>query len=169
MPAGSAVLNYDAENRQKSATNPPAYGGGTVYYQYDGNGKRVEKAMDSGLTVYVYDTFGKLAAEYTNFPNPSPACATCYLTHDHLGSTRMVTDQAANLISRHDFLPFGEEIQGGAVGRDNHFAQSDLVKQLFTGKGTRCRIRPRLLRGQILRLGAGTVYQPGRTYNRPIC
>jgi hypothetical protein len=43
------------------------------------------------------------------------------LTRDHLGSTRMVTDQAANLISRRDYLPFGEEI---TTGNDRLLAQA---------------------------------------------
>lgn len=45
----------------------------------------------------------------------SIACG-CYLTYDHLGSVRMVTDKNANVISRHDYLPFGEEIPSGVGG-----------------------------------------------------
>jgi len=42
----------------------------------------------------------------------APACVTCYLSYDHLGSVRLVTNQNANVISRHDYLPLGEEIPG---------------------------------------------------------
>ncbi len=38
---------------------------------------------------------------------------------NHLGSVRIVTDQNANVVSRHDYLPFGEEIPGGVAGRSS--------------------------------------------------
>jgi len=84
--------------------------------------------------VYVYDALGKLAAEY-DLQNPgTPPCVTCYLTYDHLGSLRMVTDANANVIARHDYIPFGEEIPGGVAGRNSQFDGYDTVNQKFTGK-----------------------------------
>ncbi len=60
-------------------------------------------------------------------------CETCYLTWDHLGSTRLVTDAAGNVVARHDFLPFGEEIPSGYAGRDEQWgATGDNVNQKFT-------------------------------------
>jgi hypothetical protein len=56
----------------------------------------------------VYDAFENLAAEWGTVA--SAACTTCYLSYDHLGSVRLVTDQNANVVTRHDYLPFGEEI-----------------------------------------------------------
>jgi YD repeat-containing protein len=67
------------------------------------------KQQGAATTVYVYDASGQLAAEYSTQANQSP-CATCYLTADHLGSTRLVTDQTGAIKTLHDFLPFGEEI-----------------------------------------------------------
>lgn len=49
------TLNYDAENRMATATEPVSLGGGTETYLYDGDGKRVEKIGPGGATVYVYD------------------------------------------------------------------------------------------------------------------
>jgi YD repeat-containing protein len=40
---GNSVA-YDAENRQVAVTEPPALGGGTENYFYDGAGQRVEKS-----------------------------------------------------------------------------------------------------------------------------
>ncbi len=121
---------YDAENRQTSVT----FGGLTESYFYDGSGQRVEKTGPSGTTVFVYDALGMLAAEYSTAGNASP-CATCYLSGDHLGSTRLVTDGSGNVIGRHDYLPFGEEIAGNAAGRNGQWgAGNDLVEQKFTGK-----------------------------------
>ena len=89
----------------------------------------------SGLsTVYVYDAFGQIASEYTLSTGETPPCQTCYLSWDHLGSTRLVTDQAANIVTRHDYLPFGEEIPAGVAGRDTTFSASDFVNQKFTAK-----------------------------------
>src|SRR5690348_8930533 len=63
------------------------------------------------------------------------ACQTCYLVADHLGSTRLVMDEAGTVIGRHDYLPFGEEIPGGLAGRSSQWgATNDIVNQKFTGK-----------------------------------
>jgi YD repeat-containing protein len=41
---------------------------GTVLasYQYDGDGRRVSKIAGSATTNYIYETFGRLAAEHKN-------------------------------------------------------------------------------------------------------
>jgi RHS repeat-associated protein len=62
-------------------------------------------------------------------------CTTCYLTYDHLGTVRLVTDAAANVMGRHDYLPFGDEIPGGVAGRSSQFGPYvDSVNQKFTGQ-----------------------------------
>src|SRR5579875_3668077 len=50
-----------------------------------------------------YDAFGKLASEVYSSATTSP-CMTCYLSPDHLGTPRLVTDASANVIARHDYL-----------------------------------------------------------------
>ncbi|MBV9760485.1 MAG: RHS repeat protein, partial [Acidobacteriaceae bacterium] len=131
LPPGMTFA-YDAENRQTSETNS---GGLSATYAYDGEGKRVEKILSNGQKVlYVYDALGRLAAEY-DLQNPgTPPCATCYLTYDHLGTLRMVTDANANVVARHDYIPFGEEIPSGIAGRNSQFDGYDNVNQKFTGK-----------------------------------
>ncbi|HYM01279.1 MAG TPA: RHS repeat-associated core domain-containing protein, partial [Blastocatellia bacterium] len=68
------------------------------------------------------------------------ASKTSYLTTDHLGSTRVVTDQNGAVESRHDYLPFGEEIQAmpdlQATGRSSvaGYGASDDTTQRFTSK-----------------------------------
>ena len=96
-------VTYDAENRLTKETSSGAY-----TYRYDGNGWRVTKAGDGTTTTYVYDVAGELAAEYSSMGILTPPCATCYLSYDHLGNVRLVTDASHSVISRHDFLPFGE-------------------------------------------------------------
>ena len=47
----------------------------------------------------------------------------------------MVTDQNANVVARHDYLPFGEEIAAGSAGRNSQWGPgNDSVNQKFTGK-----------------------------------
>ena len=85
--------------------------GNTSTYTYDGLGQRVMKVSGGQTTVYVYDAFGNLAAEYsTQSAASSCGTATCYLTVDHLGSTRMLTDSNGNTTKLYDYLPFDEEL-----------------------------------------------------------
>jgi RHS repeat-associated protein len=124
-------ISYDAENRLTAETS-----NGTYTYQYDGNGRRVTKTGGGNTTTYTYDAAGQLAAEYDN-TTPQPAqCTTCYLSSDHLGSVRLVTDSSGQVISRHDYLPFGEEIVGGYAGRTSAlgFGTAEGVTQRFTGE-----------------------------------
>jgi len=128
---GAYAFVYDAENRMISSTN-----GSTTNYVYDGEGRRVQKVTGTQSTTFVYDAGGQLAAEYSNV-NPA-AVGTEYLTADHLGSTRLVTNTqttaAQIVVSCHDYLPFGEEAQAGTGGRSGCYSQSDGVNQKFTGK-----------------------------------
>ncbi|MBX9604460.1 MAG: hypothetical protein K2X35_25900 [Bryobacteraceae bacterium] len=123
-PAGTGrSYTYDAENRVKTATMPntPA-----ITYSYDGEGRRVRKEVGGqATTVFVYDAFGQLAAEY----GPADGIGVRYLTVDHLGSTRMVTDQSGAVMKRMDYLPFGEEYP--AVG---YPISAERTGVKFTGK-----------------------------------
>jgi RHS repeat-associated protein len=143
------TLAYDAENRQTSA--------GGYSYSYDGAGHRVAKIGGGATTIYVYDAAGQLAEEYApgsawkkdyvrlgsqliaeeynGTVSASMPCTTCYFTYDHLGTVRLITDQNANVISRHDYLPFGEEIPANTAGRGSQWGPgNDTVTQKFTGK-----------------------------------
>ena len=46
----------------------------------------------------------------------------------------MVTDQNANIVARHDYLPFGEEVPNTIGGRTSIWGASDSFSQKFTGK-----------------------------------
>lgn len=105
---------YDAENRQISAT----VNGAVSTYIYDGEGQRVQKTAGGVTTTYVYDISGELVAEYSSEP-VAALCSTalCYVTADHLGSTRVVTDNGGNVDRRYDYTPFGTELLAGTGGR----------------------------------------------------
>jgi RHS repeat-associated protein len=105
-----------------------------MYYFYDGAGRRVQEVSTYNVEkVFVYDAFGQMAAEYSIGAQSLP-CTTCYIATDHLGSTRMVTDQNANVVGRHDYLPFGEEIAANTGGRNSNFGTQDFVNQKFTSQ-----------------------------------
>ncbi|HET6976395.1 MAG TPA: RHS repeat-associated core domain-containing protein [Pyrinomonadaceae bacterium] len=61
-----------------------------------------------------------------------------WLVTDQLGTPRMIFDQngALNSVSRHDYLPFGEELSAGVGGRTTAqgFSDSDGLRQRFTQK-----------------------------------
>ena len=119
---------------------------GTLAYAYDGEGHRVKKVNGSQTTRYLYDAFGKLAAEYAVGTAPSgapqPECSTCYLTVDHLGSTRVLWD-STGVKGRYDYMPFGDAIPSDRNKRDSVscaagvtacYAGSGSLTMRFTGK-----------------------------------
>ena len=131
--ATTETFSYDGEYRAYQA-----YALGTINYIYDGEGRRVQKASSVATTNYVYDTNGETVAEYTG--QAQPFYGTAYLTEDHLGSTRMETDGAAEVIRRYDYLPFGEEVPSGEGGRGGDYGSAtypttpDVASRKFTGK-----------------------------------
>jgi RHS repeat-associated protein len=129
MDVAGNRYDYDAENRQIR------YNNGAVQYFYDGDGRRVKKIQGSETTVFVYDAMGRLAAEYSS-SIPQGIGGISYLTQDHLGSTRVLTNSDGNVTSRRDYLPFGEEIPAPLGGRDAvvGYSSNNDIRQLFTGK-----------------------------------
>ena len=98
---------YDAENKQIQVNGP---GGVVGQYFFDGDGKRVKKVVPATneTTIFVYDAVGQLVAEYSTTFEQSPGVK--YLTQDHLGSPRVITDANGSVTSRRDFHAYGEEV-----------------------------------------------------------
>ena len=149
--AMDATVSYDANNMQVefcANTTTACKDVGTnakTTYHYDGDGNRVKKVVkNAGSTVSVYDAFGKLAAEYSNLGQLGQQGKTQYRTTDHLGSTRIVTNENSDVVLRRDFFPFGEEMPASATFGNRHLitdGQADttyndpsLYNQQFTGK-----------------------------------
>ena len=95
---------YDAENHQIEVKNDQSITIGE--YLYDGDGRRVKKISSTETTVFVYDAGGQLVAEYSTQTAQTPRIS--YLTTDHLGSPRVVTDANGAVIDRKDYTAFGE-------------------------------------------------------------
>jgi len=79
---------------------------------------------------------GKLIAEYSTATPPENPTVN-YTATDMLGSPRVITDARGDVISRRDFLPFGEELFPDEQHRkqSDGYAQSgeDSVSKRFTG------------------------------------
>ncbi len=123
------TYTYDADNRLMT------FNGSAATYSYDGDGRRVKKVVGSATTVFVYDARGQMVAEYSNQAPPTSG-GTSYVTADHLGSTRLVTDSTGTVIARHDYAPFGEEITSviGGRGGVTGYGVDEGLRQKFTGK-----------------------------------
>ena len=128
--SGTAYYLYTAENRIKTAGGGSA-AGGTSYF-YDGDGRRVKKVVGGATTtttVFVYDVSGRLIAEYSDATPTTNG--TQYLTADNLGTPRLITDKDGAVRGRHDYQPFGEELDRSAIPG---YANNDGLRQKFTNK-----------------------------------
>jgi RHS repeat-associated protein len=141
-PAGRSY-GYDGESRMVATCNngevpcPAAWDVALVreFYTYDADGRRVRRDDKSGAqTVYVYDAAGQLAAEYAT--EGGNGLGVQYLTLDHLGSTRLVTDGSGAPTECHDYQPFGQEILAtwGSPRSGVSCYGADTVRLKFTSK-----------------------------------
>jgi RHS repeat-associated protein len=143
---GIQSFAYDAENKIKTVN------GVSDVYRYDGDGNRVRKNFATGEKVRMVYSGGQLVAEYDLttgslkkeyvyggkglLATVEPGTGTRYTTSDHLGSPRVVTNSSGGVVSRHDYMPFGEELGAGAGARTTAmgFVVNDGVRQKFTSK-----------------------------------
>ncbi len=143
-PIGSGTRDwsaaYDAENKQTffcgGTTATCNSGNANAQYIYDGEGNRVQKLTAGVTETYVYDAFGRLAAEYTT-ATPTVDPGSYWRTTDHLGSTRLVTTGVGAVYDRRDLFPFGEQIADTYSSRTSagNYNESDPAsRHLFTAK-----------------------------------
>ncbi len=146
---GSHTYTYDAENKIAKVDN-------LVAYTYDGEGQRVRKLLGENLR-FVYGIGSEIIAEFSGStgalqkeyiygatgllatiePTAVNSNGTRYTTPDHLGSARVLTNSSATVISRHDYMPFGEELGSGVGGRTTGMGfpgTHDSLRQKFTRK-----------------------------------
>lgn len=139
---------FDGNDKIKSVDST------TTAYLYDGEGRRVKKLLGES-TRFVYGIGGQLIAEFdgssgnlkkeyvyggatliTIEPTAINSNGAQYSTGDHLGSPRVITNSSGSVVSRHDYLPFGEELGAGTGGRTTSMGFSnsgDNNRKKFTG------------------------------------
>ena len=126
-------FTFDGNNKQVEVRDSSSNIVGQ--YHYDGEGNRVKKVTSTETIVYVYAA-GRLVAEYSTLPPPQSNYGTKYLTEDHVGNIRVISGQNGDIISRRDFMPYGEELYAGTTNRrveDKYSSPNDNVDQKFTG------------------------------------
>lgn len=121
---------FNGDNKQVQVKDASQNVIGT--YFYDGDGKRIKKVTNQESTTFVYSG-GKLVAEYTMTNATSTAPQTQYLGTDMLQSPRILTDQNGQVISRRDFMPFGEDIPNFGARTQANGYKADNLRQKFTG------------------------------------
>ncbi len=134
VDATGRQFTYDSENKQ---TEVKSSGNASVgQYFYDGDGKRVKKfnPQTQETTIFIYDAGGKMVAEYSTTVEPVSTAQVSYLTSDHLGSPRINTDANGAVTARHDYMPFGEEIDSAMTAQRsiNYNYGGDTIRQKFT-------------------------------------
>ncbi len=123
---------YDAENHQKSfflstnqTTTPDAI------YHYDGDGKRIKKISAGEIAIFVYNAGGTLVAEYSTELAQTPQVS--YLTQDHLGSPRVITNKYGIVTTRQDYTAFGEETITANRQTGLGYTGQDELRKGYTG------------------------------------
>ncbi|MBM3788376.1 MAG: hypothetical protein FJW30_28910, partial [Acidobacteria bacterium] len=130
---GAIASEWDSEGRRVKTT----YQSYTpTYYSFDGAGQRVKKLNSSwGSYIFVYDAFGRLAAEYG--AGQAGECLTCYPLVDTTGSTRLVANENGDVVQRFDWTGQGNGIHNvhpWANGRTGpEWDSSSVFKQQFGG------------------------------------
>ena len=119
---------YDAENHQKEVRNVANQPIGE--YLYDGGGKRIKKISATETTVFVYNGGGRLVAEYSTATVTTPQVS--YLTADHLGSPRVITNQNGAVTTRKDYMAFGDEASSAQRTANPNYDSSETRKG-YTG------------------------------------
>lgn len=152
---GTGDRTYDINNQMLTAIGP---NGLLNTYAYDASGHRVRRSINNGQNNWwqVYGLGGELVAEYAAGANPNAplkeygyrqgellivgdvgvGCTMRWLVTDQVGTPRILSDATGSLagISRHDYLPYGEELTAGYGGRTNaHGYTGDCVRDKFVG------------------------------------
>ena len=131
VDADGRQFTFNGDNKQTQVKDVSNNVVGT--YFYDGEGKRIKKVSATETTVFVYSA-GKLIAEYST-ATPSSNPTTSWTVTDQLGSPRVIVNSLGAVVSRRDFMPFGEELDADETYRTTgqKYGQTDSVRQKFTG------------------------------------
>ena len=128
----SMQYRYDANGRQRWAKKVNE---NSVFTSiYDATGQRVATQINAeGWNYLVYDIFGQLVAEYG--AAVSNESGVRFIMGDHQGSTRALISTSGTVLARHDYLPFGEEVQAdtGLRTTAQGYGGADQTRQRYAG------------------------------------
>ena len=129
--------------RESSAQfrKPPIYTKADRVKKLVGENGRFVYGLGGELVAEFDGSSGNLKKEYISGgisiePTAVNANGTQYATGDHLGSPRVITNSGGSVVSRHDYMPFGEELGAGTGGRTTGMGFSnsgDNNRKKFTG------------------------------------
>ncbi|MBK9152679.1 MAG: hypothetical protein IPM25_00340 [Chloracidobacterium sp.] len=91
------------------------------------------KIVGSEVTAFVYNAGGMLVAEYSTTIEAVETAQVSYLTQDHLGSPRVVTDKNGEVLSRKDYSAFGEELVADEHRSESEEYGGSEVRKGYTG------------------------------------
>ncbi|MBK8149051.1 MAG: hypothetical protein IPK58_12795 [Acidobacteria bacterium] len=93
--------------------------------------RRSKKISSTETTIFVYDGASRLVAEYSTALAETQQVS--YLTTDHLGSPRLITNENGAVTKRQDFGAFGDERLTAARASGLGYTTTDELRQDYTG------------------------------------
>ena len=115
-----ATYTYNAESRLTSSS------GGAASYIYDASGRRITKTVSGAFRDYIYDMQGDVVSELTSVNGWATGyvylngrriaeyanATTYFITGDHLGSSRLLTNLSKGVQDCNGLYPYGEQDPG---------------------------------------------------------
>ena len=83
------------------------------------------------VTIFVYNAGGTLVAEYSTVLATTQQVS--YLTQDHLGSPRVITNENGTVKDRKDYSAFGEESTSSQRSSNSEYTAADQLRKNYTG------------------------------------
>ncbi|HEY3356583.1 MAG TPA: RHS repeat-associated core domain-containing protein [Polyangia bacterium] len=117
------TLTYNLDHRPISITS----GGQTTTLVYDAASSRVKKVGPSGTAVYVGGVYEKRGTAVVKYylagalrVAKRDANGNSYFHADHLGSTRLITNQAGAEVQRYEYAAYGAALSQSGTRPDSH-------------------------------------------------
>ena len=104
-----ATEKIKEENTNRTTYYIYSYGGSVLMEESTDNGS--SNSPETKYNSYIY-AFGKIFAKVDGILDSTYITAedVFYFHHDNLGSTRLMTDGAGNVVMEQDYMPFGEDL-----------------------------------------------------------
>ncbi|PYT00378.1 MAG: hypothetical protein DMF63_07345 [Acidobacteria bacterium] len=91
----------------------------------------MKKVSSTETTIFVYDGDGQMIAEYSTVLATTQQVS--YMTADHLGSPRVVTNENGTVVNREDYSAFGERSSSSQRTSSLGYPGADEIRKGYTG------------------------------------